>query len=73
MSTLDKILFIADYIEPYRIHTEKLPYIRKLSFENLDKALVFILESTLEYLKTTKAPIDPMTAETCNYYRKQQN
>ena len=73
MSTLDKILFIADYIEPYRIHTEKLPYIRRLSFENLDKALVFILESTLEYLKTTKAPIDPMTAETCNYYRKQQN
>ena len=70
MSTLDKIIFIADYIEPYRIHTEMLPYIRKLSFENLDKGLVFILKRTLEYLETTDQPLDEMTEKTYEYYRK---
>ena len=68
MSTLDKIIFIADYIEPYRIHTDLLPYIRKLSFENLDKGLVFILKRTLEYLKTTGEPVDEMTKTTYEYY-----
>ena len=39
MSTLDKILFIADYIEPRRFKAENLPQMRALAFQDLTTAL----------------------------------
>lgn len=70
MSTLEKIIFIADYIEPGRTHAPNLAEIRKLAFVNLDEAFLRILEDTLDYLKTSGGDIDPMTEETWNCYRK---
>ena len=35
MSLLEKIIFIADYIEPGRTHDPDLIHIRKISFDNL--------------------------------------
>lgn len=68
MSTLDKIVFIADYIEPNRTHSDKLPYLRKLAFQSLDDTLVEILHDTLLYLQEKGGEIDPMTKETYDYY-----
>lgn len=70
MSTLEKIVFIADYIEPGRDHSERLPELRKLAFQDLDRALVEILKDTLSYLDKTENEIDPMTQKTYDYYRK---
>lgn len=39
MNTLDKIVFIADYIEPKRDKAANLKEIRKTAFEDLDEAL----------------------------------
>ena len=50
MSLLDKILYIADYIEPRRYKIKDLPAIRRLAFEDLDQALFQIMEGTLRYL-----------------------
>lgn len=72
MSMLEKIVFIADYIEPNRTHTSKLPALRKLAFEDLDKALLEILKHTLLYLRGSEDEIDPMTQKTYDYYEKQQ-
>ena len=68
MSKLEKIIFIADYIEPGRKEAPGLPEIRKLAFEDLDKAMIRILEDTLAYLKSGKGEIDPQTNETYQYY-----
>lgn len=68
MSLLEKIIFIADYIEPGRKNAPNLAEIRKLAFEDLDAALLKILSDTLEYLKSTDGEIDPMTARTYEYY-----
>ena len=68
MSLLEKIIFVADYIEPGRKQAPNLKEIRKLAFEDLDKALLRILEDTLEYLKSTDGEVDPMTAKTYEYY-----
>ena len=68
MSLLEKIIFIADYIEPGRKNAPNLAEIRKLAFEDLDSALLKILSDTLEYLKSTDGEIDPMTARTYEYY-----
>ena len=50
MTVLDKILYIADYIEPRRFKAENLPLIRRLAYENLDETMYAILSGTLEYL-----------------------
>ena len=61
MSLLDKILYVADYIEPRRSKAANLPEMRKLAFIDLDQACFEIMESILEYLKSTGCQIDPMT------------
>ncbi len=72
MTLLEKIIFVADYIEPGRKKAPNLKVIRKLAFENLDKALFQILEDTLEYLKDSPGEIDPMTRKTYEYYKKSE-
>ena len=46
MSTLDKIIYIADYIEPGRNKAADLPRVRKLAFEDLDTCMAEILCDT---------------------------
>lgn len=69
MSLLEKIIFIADYIEPGRNRAANLQEIRQLAFVNLDKALVRILEDILQYLEECGGEIDPMTRKTYEFYR----
>ena len=68
MSPLEKIIFIADYIEPNRKEAPNLEQIRKKAFENLDEALVIILHDTLQYLQKKSHDIDPMTENTFHFY-----
>lgn len=71
MSTLEKIIFIADYIEPGRNKALHLEEIRKLAFEDLDKTMLKILGDTLDYLESSgNGEIDPMTQETFDYYHR---
>ncbi|MCI2048481.1 MAG: bis(5'-nucleosyl)-tetraphosphatase (symmetrical) YqeK [Lachnospiraceae bacterium] len=73
MTDLEKIIFIADYIEPGRSVAENLDEIRRCAFrESLDKAMCMILRDTLAYLKTTGEPIDPATQETYDYYKSRE-
>ena len=69
MSLLEKIIFVADYIEPGRNKAPNLDEIRQLAFVNLDRALVRILEDTLLYLNVCGGEIDPMTQKTYDFYR----
>lgn len=71
MSLLDKIVFIADYIEPNRVQAPRLEQIRKLAFEDIDACLYMILEDSLAYLQTKSEVIDPMTEQTYLYYKKE--
>ena len=68
MSTLEKIIFIADYIEPNRKQAPNLVEIRSMAFVDLDKALLRILEDTLQYLQEGPGEIDNMTRDTYDYY-----
>ncbi len=71
MNRLDKIIYIADYIEPGRTEAPRLEEIRTMSFTNLDQALIMILEDTLSYLKEKNKEMDPMTLETYEFYKKE--
>ena len=68
MSLLEKIIFVADYIEPNRKMIRDLAEIRREAYEDIDKCIVHILGNTLEYLLYKDTIIDDTTRETYNYY-----
>lgn len=69
MSTLEKIVYIADYIEPMRDKATHLPKIRKLAFEDLDECMYEILKDTLIYLEENPKDIDSTTKDAFIYYK----
>lgn len=69
MSPLEKIIYIADYIEPMRDKAANLPKIRKLAFENLDECMYEILKDTLIYLEENPKDIDSTTKDAFLYYK----
>lgn len=68
MSLLEKIIYVADYIEPNRKQAPNLTEVRKMAFIDLDQTLVMILKDVLEYLESTEGEVDPMTRKTYEYY-----
>ena len=70
MSLLEKIVYIADYIEPMRNKAPNLDKIRKLAFQDLDECLYEILKDTLEYLDENPQNVDDTTKEAFSYYKE---
>lgn len=72
MSLLDKIIYIADYIEPNRDKAPRLDVIRKEAITDIDKALFHILEDTVSYLAKSGKVIDKTTFETYEFYKNKE-
>ncbi|MDO5539836.1 MAG: bis(5'-nucleosyl)-tetraphosphatase (symmetrical) YqeK [Eubacteriales bacterium] len=70
MTLLDKIIYIADYIEPMRCKAPNLSDVRKLAFEDIDVTLLKILSDTLAYLRGSAKNMDSMTMKTYAYYKE---
>ena len=69
MSKLDKIIYIADMIEPSR-NFEGLEEIRRVTLENLDKGVTLGLNHSIEYLLKKGVLIDINTVKARNYMIK---
>ncbi len=69
MTLLEKILYIADYMEPNRDQAPNLPEVRRLAFLDLDECLFLILKDSVSYLASRNIIIDPMTQTTYEYYK----
>ena len=72
MTLLQKITYLADYIEPWRNKATNLPAIREAAFQDLDKALYMVLHDTLQYLETIHAEVDSTTQQAYEFYRQLQ-
>lgn len=70
MSLLEKIVFVADYIEPSRSSLKQMDKIRELAFTNIDDAIVLICKNTIDYLNSKSKDIDQITIDTYNFYKK---
>ena len=66
MSLLEKIVFVADYIEPRRNKASNLSKLRQMAFIDIDRTVYEIMDQTLRYLKAKKVPIDSLRAEPYN-------
>lgn len=75
MTLLEKIVFLADYIEPNRKLIPGLRQIRELAFCDLDAAICKTLENTISYLQkqdksaSNAKSYDPNTVSAYEYYK----
>ena len=69
MSTLEKLIFTADYIEPLRDKASNLNEARRLAFTDLDECVYNILDATVTYLKSRDSVIVPDTMLAYEWYR----
>ena len=69
MTVLEKIVYIADYIEPMRDKAPNLEQVRKIAFEDLDECMYEILKSTMDYLGDDPSKVDLTSLRAYNYYR----
>ncbi len=67
MTVLDKIIYIADYIEEGRDYPG-VRELKNLSFQDLDRACLMGLENTIKFLINTGRLIHPITVETRNTF-----
>ena len=70
MNMLDKIIYVADYIEPMRSEAPRLAEIRQMAFKDLNSCVAEILHDTLHYLSGRKGSIDPSTQLTYRFYEQ---
>ena len=70
MSLLEKIIYVADYMEPNR-DFPGVEDLRRLAFSDLDAALKLGLEMTLEHLKHQGAEVSPESREALAYISQQ--
>lgn len=69
MSDLEKIIFLADYIEPMR-NFDGVERARHLAKKDLDAAMYFALNNTLKFLVDHDTYIVPTTVTARNYYKE---
>jgi predicted HD superfamily hydrolase involved in NAD metabolism len=70
MTDLEKIVFISDYVEKTRVG-KTFEIARELAFKDLDKALVYILESQINYITSQNEHLISNTLRTYEYYKKE--
>ncbi len=68
MSTLEKIIYCADYAEPNREPFPGLEEARKVLFSDLDEGLKFILRQTNQYISNKGKKVHPLTTMTMSFY-----
>ena len=69
MTTLEKIIYMADFIEPLRRFRDKVSDIRMLTYTDIDAAIVIATERSLEFLNKREKYIHSNTLRTHEYYK----
>lgn len=65
MTDLEKIIFLADYIEPYR-NFPGVEIVRKLAYEDLNQAILLSMDNTIKFLIEKRGLIHPRTIDARN-------
>jgi predicted HD superfamily hydrolase involved in NAD metabolism len=65
MTVLDKIIYLADYIEPGR-HFPGVDEVREMAGESLDNALLQSMKNTIQFLMKKNQPVFPDTFHAYN-------
>ncbi|KIL53405.1 hypothetical protein KP77_03810 [Jeotgalibacillus alimentarius] len=71
MSKLEKIIYIADYIEPGRTFSG-VENVRETAGQNLDQAMKIALKQSIQFLISKSQPVFPDTLATYNEFTQKE-
>ena len=69
MTTLEKILYVADYMEPNR-DFDGVERLRQLAYSDLDAALLLGVETTIQEMKDRRLPVHQSTLQAQAWLRE---
>lgn len=69
MTTLEKILYVADYMEPNRSF-DGVERLRQLAYRDLDKALLLGVETTVQEMRDRQLPVHTNTVQAQTWLRE---
>ena len=69
MNSLEKIIYVSDFIEPLRRFRDKVSDIRELAYKDIDLAVVKASEASLAFLNKRNKFIHSNTIKTLEYYK----
>ncbi len=72
MSALEKVIFLADAIEPGRQYPG-VEDIRRVAHHNLDQACLMCLERTIQHINEKGEYLDPDTVHARDWFQKKEN
>lgn len=70
MSLLDKVIYVADKIEPSRDY-EGLNEIRRTAYEDIDRAMLLVMEHSADYTRRSGREINPSTKAVMDFLRSE--
>lgn len=70
MSTLAKIVYLSDYLEPHRSF-DGIEDCREVVTRDLDEAMIMALENTIRFLNSKEYEIHPLAFDALEYYKQQ--
>ena len=70
MSLLQKIIFVSDYVEPFRDKIDNIDTLRKLAYNDIDRCVYEISKQTLDFLLESKKSVHINTYKTLEYYKE---
>ncbi len=75
MTMLEKIIFLADYLELFRTQETSPPLsvLRSMVFRDINQTTYLVLKNTIEYLQSKKGEIDQTTVATLQFYKNLVN
>ena len=72
MTQFEKILYLADYIEPTR-DFEGVEELRKLAYEDLDRAMALGLKMTIDVIRAEGREVYVDTITAYEWYNEKEN
>ena len=72
MTMLDKVIMLADFIEPGRDNWGPLKEMRELSLININEALILGIKATIKEKKSDRQPIHPWSLAALKTLKKQK-
>ena len=71
MTTLEKIIYLADYMEPNR-DFDGVEELRRLTYADLDEAMYLGLQMTAEQLRSRGSEIDEHTLSAMGFFEERK-
>ena len=72
MSVLEKIIYLADYIEVGRGFREELSEIRRIAFLDLEEAMYLALKATISYVEEKGQGLCHSSLDAFHYYKEKR-